>query len=75
MNIKTATRIAIIGVALAVVMIAASPFVTSLVVPDGSTHQQAARNWTFYRAAEGVFAGVGILTFLVVLASKQKDKP
>jgi hypothetical protein len=28
----------------------------------------------FYRIAEAILAGGGVLTFLAVLASKQKDK-
>jgi hypothetical protein len=74
MSIKTATTIAITGVAIGLLMALAGPFAPAFFAGDHSTYERLGVILTYYRFAQNVAVEGGLLVFLVVLASKQKGQ-
>jgi hypothetical protein len=74
MSIKTATTIAIVGVAIGLVLALAGPVIPALLAGDYSTRERFAVVLGFYRLAQNVATEGGLLVFLVVLGSKQKGQ-
>jgi len=73
MKIKTATRIAIYGVAVGTIMNFAAPAIFETLQISGVQYAVLKPYWKIYEIIEAVARSGGLLVFLCVLASNQKD--
>lgn len=72
MHIRTATRIAIVGVSLALLIGILRPLLFGLM--HGMTNQQYAFFMNLILIGQEVLGWGGVLLFLVVLSAKQKEQ-